>query len=89
MNWNVVQRFAKAASRYPDSPAIVAGQTELTYSDLRQLVRGVAAQLRPALRQGRVGVLGSRSIEACVAFLGTHGPAAPMYRLASTIPISG
>jgi len=71
MNWNVVQRFAKAASRYPDSPAIVAGQTELTYSDLRQLVRGVAAQLRPALRQGRVGVLGWRSIEACVAFLGT------------------
>ena len=70
MNWNVVQRFAKAASSYPDNPAIVAGPTELTYSDLRQLVRDVATQLRPALRQKRVGVLGSRSIDACAAFLG-------------------
>ena len=71
MNWNVVKRFANAASTYPDRPALVAGTTRLSYNSLQQLAQGVSAQLRPALRQGRVGVLGTRSIEVCAAFLGT------------------
>lgn len=71
MNWNVVQRFANTASTYPDRPALVAGATSLSYRKLQQLVQDVSAQLRPSLHQGRVGVLGTRSIEACVAFLGT------------------
>ncbi|MBU4530359.1 MAG: AMP-binding protein [Hoeflea sp.] len=70
MNCNVANRFANAASRYPDNMALAAGKTQLTYGKLRQLVQQVSAQVRPALRQGRVGVLGSRSIEACAAFLG-------------------
>jgi D-alanine--poly(phosphoribitol) ligase subunit 1 len=70
MNWNVVQRFANAASNHPDREALAAGKVRLSYRALKQRARDLSAQLKPALRQGRVGVLGSRSIEACTAFLG-------------------
>ncbi|MDP2119139.1 MAG: AMP-binding protein [Hoeflea sp.] len=70
MTWNIAHRFEKAADRHPDNLALAAGQTRLSYLSLKQLAQAVAAQVKPALRQARIGVLGSRSIEACTAFLG-------------------
>jgi len=71
MTWNFVGRFARCADQYSDRMALVDGKTRLTYGALVERVRRVAGQLRPALGEGRVGVLGSRSVEACAGFLGT------------------
>ncbi|MEN0002339.1 MAG: AMP-binding protein, partial [Pseudomonadota bacterium] len=49
----------------------VDGRVQYSYEDLKRRVQLVAAHLKPALRAGRVGVLGSRSAEACIGFLGT------------------
>lgn len=70
MHWNYAKRFADSASAYPKNDAVIAGKTRLTYSDLRTRVQKLAGQLQPHLAEGRVGVLASRSIEACTAFLG-------------------
>lgn len=71
MNWNFAQRFAVTAATHAGNEAVVSGKVRLTYSDLEQRVQRFAGQIKPALREGRVGVLASRSIEACTAFLGT------------------
>jgi len=72
MSWNFVRRFARSVEQHGDRIALVEGKTSLSYADLAERARHVAGQLRPALGEGRrVGVLGSRSIEACAAFLGT------------------
>lgn len=71
MNWNFVQRFAQTAEKYPNNPALAAGKSSLSYQELKGLVQRAAGQIAPALRERRVGVLASRSVEACVAFLGT------------------
>lgn len=71
MSWNVAHRFAQSATSGPERTALVAGKAHFTYCELRGRVQRVAGQLRPALKEGRVGVLASRSIEACTAFLGT------------------
>ncbi|MDZ7602010.1 MAG: hypothetical protein U1A06_11625, partial [Hoeflea sp.] len=60
MTWNIAHRFEKAADRHPDNLALAAGQTRLSYLSLKQLAQAVAAQVKPALRQARIGVLGSR-----------------------------
>ena len=71
MNWSVVQRFAQSAARFPDHVAVAVGGSQHTYAQLQDHVRHAAGQIQPALAEGRVGVLASRSIEACTAFLGT------------------
>ncbi|MEO0544488.1 MAG: AMP-binding protein [Pseudomonadota bacterium] len=71
MEFNYARHFALSAARYPHRAAVSVGKTTLTYEQLKTRVQLLSAQLQPVLGEGRVGVLASRSIDTCTAFLGT------------------
>ncbi len=71
MKWNHTRHFALAAARHSDRPAVAVSQLSLNYGELHECVTTLAGQLAPAIREGRLGVLASRSIETCAAFLAT------------------
>jgi len=68
---NIAYPVSVAAKAYPENIAVSSGKDAVTYSEFVSLARGVAQKLKPYLLSGRCGILGSRSIEACVAILGT------------------
>ena len=55
----------------PGRIAIAAGGCELGYGETAALARRVAGRLQEVRKTGRVGILASRSIAACVGILGT------------------
>lgn len=70
MSYNLAHPFSESARRYPHSIAIHADGQGLTYHDVLQQVRTIAAWMcnqGPAPR--RVGILASRSSEACIGIL--------------------
>tara|TARA_R110002020_G_scaffold36134_18_gene108675 strand:- start:2142 stop:3719 length:1578 start_codon:yes stop_codon:yes gene_type:complete len=69
--FNIAEFVSVNSRAYPERSAIVCGADVVTYSDLALKARLLARRIRPALTHGRCGILGSRSIEACVAILGT------------------
>ena len=70
MNYNLAQPFYESAHRYPDRAAIHAHEGELSYRDVLGRVRSVAAWLRDqGTAPKRVGILASRSAEACIGIL--------------------
>ena len=71
LNRNIAFNLVEASREYPENFAVSCGDDVLSYSKLVSVVCDVARKLGPALQSGRCGVLGSRSIEACVAILGT------------------
>jgi len=70
MNYNLAQPFYESACRLPDRRAIYTDGNALSYRDALQRVRTVAGWLSS---QGnvpkRVGILASRSAEACIGIL--------------------
>ncbi|WP_159942641.1 amino acid adenylation domain-containing SDR family oxidoreductase [Nocardiopsis sp. FR6] len=64
--------FADRASQHPDAPAVRHRGRELSYAELDRRSRALAARLLAVgARQGdAIGVCGSRSPEALIAFLG-------------------
>ncbi len=66
---NPAQPFYLSSLTYPDRLAISETQRELNYRDFSLLVRKIAAWLPAGKRPERVGILGSRSIEACAGVL--------------------
>jgi len=73
MNFNLALALYRTALINPQRLAISAGGRELSYHELAVLAQQIAAWLpRDANgRVGRVGVLASRSLEACAGVLGT------------------
>ena len=70
MHWNYAKGFAASAEKYPENLAVVCGKSSLTYGALKTCAQKLAGQITPALKEKRVGVLASRSIETVTAFLG-------------------
>jgi amino acid adenylation domain-containing protein len=69
-NENIAEIIYSTERKFPGNLAIVAGSDSLSYSGLGATCRRVAAKISPRLTHGRCGVLGTRSVEACVAILG-------------------
>ncbi len=69
-NENIAEIIYSTESKLPGNLAIVAGSDSLSYSGLGATCRRVAAKISPRLTHGRCGVLGTRSVEACVAIVG-------------------
>ncbi|GIK97475.1 MAG: amino acid adenylation protein [Alphaproteobacteria bacterium] len=72
MNWNPASPVFAQSRRTPDRLALHADGTELSYAGLTDRARRLAAVLRRhgIGRGSRVGILGSRSLEAVLAVLG-------------------
>ncbi|HLI11475.1 MAG TPA: amino acid adenylation domain-containing protein [Alphaproteobacteria bacterium] len=73
MNFNLALPLYRNSRAAPQRLALVAGGTALTYGELAALARRIAAWLPRGARGrvGRVGILASRSLEACAGALGT------------------
>lgn len=70
-NFNIAALVERSAVSFPDRIAVSCGNTSLTYSGFAGAARRLAGQLASGLSHGRCGILGSRSMEACVAIIGT------------------
>lgn len=70
MNYCLAQPFFESACRYPANVAINANGQELLYREVLQRVQSVARWLRSGgTPPARIGILASRSIEACIGVL--------------------
>lgn len=70
-NFNIAEPFSLAAKTYPERKALVVGSDIFTYKKLEGKVHRLARALSPVLTHGRIGILGSRSAEACIGILAT------------------
>lgn len=72
-NLNIALPFYRSTESRPDQIALALSGFELSYAQAAQRVREVASELEAGgVRRGsRVGLLASRSIEACIGVLGT------------------
>lgn len=69
-NYNLALSFARRARSHPGDLALVVGGEAFSYGDLSEKVSALAAALAPLRRSGRIGVLGTRSLEAYLGILG-------------------
>lgn len=65
-NFNIVAPLRLTAARWPDRLALREGRDELSYRDFAAAVARLAGFLKPRLKSGRVGILGTRSTGAYV-----------------------
>jgi D-alanine--poly(phosphoribitol) ligase subunit 1 len=70
MNYNLAQPFYDSVRKYPDNLAIHANEEELSYRDVLERVITVVQWLASGkTAPKRVGILASRSSEACIGIL--------------------
>jgi amino acid adenylation domain-containing protein len=70
MNYNLAQPFFESACKYPESPALFADGENYSYRQMLDCVVRLATWLSSdGNAPQRVGILGSRSMEACVGIL--------------------
>ena len=72
-NFNIALPFARNSKSKPDHTALALSGVEMTYAQLARRARDIASVLEAGgvTRGSRVGLLASRSIEACIGVLGT------------------
>jgi D-alanine--poly(phosphoribitol) ligase subunit 1 len=72
VQYNLAYPFYESSLRHPENLALSVGETQFTYSALRELVQPVSRWLRDHSHSNapRVGVLASRSPEAYLGILG-------------------
>lgn len=68
-NFNLAAPFYQSAELNPEREALVVGSELFTYKDLKEKVLRLAISLTPALTHGRIGILATRSAEACIGIL--------------------
>lgn len=68
-NFNLAAPLSRNSHEKPDHEALVVGSEVLTYKELKEIVHELACLLKPVLVNGRIGVLASRSSEACIGIL--------------------
>jgi long-chain acyl-CoA synthetase len=68
----IAQILSHGVSR-PDDDALCCGDTSLTWGELRAAILSTAAALKPVIDSGngRIGLLGSASVELVIAYLAT------------------
>jgi D-alanine--poly(phosphoribitol) ligase subunit 1 len=87
LNFNPALAFFENALARPDSTAIAEGTRRLTYGDAAGRACAIAVALAPVVRPGaRVAILGSRSLEACLAVLGVLWTGAAYVPLGLKLP---
>ncbi len=87
MNYNLSAPFHRSSQAHADRPALVGERETLTYREAVGYIRAIALALGPAGRRGaRVAILGSRSLEACLALLGTCWSGATYVPLGLKLP---
>ena len=70
-DFNIASPFNRAAIEFPERNALLVGSDPFTYKALKQKVQACACCLQPVLSHGRIGILASRSTEACIGILAT------------------
>ncbi len=68
-DFNPALGFYKSAKERPDNVVLSVGGTSFTYADMEARVSHLAHHLRAGRNSGRVGILGTRSLEAYVGIL--------------------
>jgi amino acid adenylation domain-containing protein len=69
-NFNLASPFWACAQAHPGAVALVVARREFTYEALAKKVARLAGHLAPQLKQRRVGILATRSLEGYVGVLG-------------------
>jgi amino acid adenylation domain-containing protein len=87
---SVVERFEQAAAAHPDRPALVFGDTVLTYGELDARTAAVAAGLaeRGAGPESLVGLLLPRGLDLVLGLLGTLRSGAGYLPLDPALPLA-
>ncbi len=70
-NYNLVSSLARTALNHPDDLAISTGNQQISYGEFADCAARLAACLQPHIKNGRIGVLGSRTIAAYIGIAGT------------------
>jgi D-alanine--poly(phosphoribitol) ligase subunit 1 len=94
--FNLAQPFSQHADKHPERTALNVNDRDISYGELASLARRIAAWLQHETggNSRRVGILGSRSLEAYAGIIGTCwtgaayvplNPAHPRSRLANMI----
>jgi amino acid adenylation domain-containing protein len=87
LNFNPALAFFKNTLARPDLTAMAEGARRLTYGDAAARTCAIAVALSPVARAGgRVAILGSRSLEACLAVLGVLWTGAAYVPLGLKLP---
>jgi len=87
MTYNPATPFYRNSLAHPERPAMVGDGVALTYRDAAGYARAISAALGPAGRPGaRIAILGSRSVAACLAVLGTCWSGATYVPLGLKLP---
>lgn len=68
-HFNPALGFFRSVKTHPDNAFLSVGGSSLTYAEMEAKVSRLAHQLRTERNSGRVGVLGTRSLEAYVGIL--------------------
>jgi D-alanine--poly(phosphoribitol) ligase subunit 1 len=90
MNWNLALPFYQTARKWPDNLAISASGHQLLYRDVLQRVSSVSEWLRsPGVAPKRVGILASRSSDACIGILAAAWIGATYVPVNSAFPEAG
>ncbi|MDH4414680.1 MAG: AMP-binding protein [Rhizobium sp.] len=69
-NFNLAAPFWDCAQAHPNATALVVARREFTYDALAEKIARLAGFLAPRLKQRRVGILATRSLEGYVGVLG-------------------
>ena len=94
MNYNIAYSFSENARISPDSTALALGKSQLSYGELLRSVRTLGSRLHCTLNSGnsessgRVGILATRSIEACAGILATAWAGGTYVPLGQKLPES-
>lgn len=90
MNFNLAQPFYISACKYPDKPAIYTSRVELKYGDALRRVCAVVEWLRSfETTPRRVGIVASRSADACIGILATAWIGATYVPINLALPPAG
>jgi D-alanine--poly(phosphoribitol) ligase subunit 1 len=91
MNYNIAQPFFESAQKYPDKLALFADGQNYTYPEVLDAVTAVATWLSSGDGGApkRVGILGSRSMEACVGILAAAWVGAAYVPISLKLPEAG
>jgi D-alanine--poly(phosphoribitol) ligase subunit 1 len=91
MNYNIAQPFFESARKYPNKLALFADGQRYTYEEMLDLVTRVASWLSSGSGGApkRVGIFGSRSMEACVGILGAAWAGAAYVPINLKLPEAG
>ncbi|SFM61152.1 AMP-binding protein [Thermodesulforhabdus norvegica] len=71
--WVIADIVSRSAYRYPEKPALIYGDTTLTYSQLDEAINRVANGLLALglRRHGRVAILAHNTVHHVMTWLGT------------------